>query len=365
MKKAVIIALVMALLAFPVFSQDEYEETSQNVVVPETVQNRLSIEFHAVSGDDKVTLNLPDYFGRQANFVVGETQNVNVVIDSNGVATLSSKDPNWRGIEEVVFAVSKEYLTEEEKPKVFVPRIRNLSAVTSKDKIALISDAFTQEQYETIVGNLSSEPVVISSKLEGGTLAVDLNKEITINFSMEKSSIIPSVKFDFHTKNENITLASYKEPSDTLFLALLIIGVGTILVLGFYMKYMFTGPLRHALFAPKKEKAAPSRASQFKGEALSKLKNIKKRAGKENPGKLYKETLIVMNSFISKVFRVSGARLEEAGKKLDNYGITGSLKSDIISYLTEYREAAYKASEIKKSDLESLLSFAESILNRL
>lgn len=72
-----------------------------------------------------------------------------------------------------------------------------------------------------------------------------------------------------------------------------------------------------------------------------------------------------MNSFITKSFRVSGANIEAAETKLDTYGVSGSLKSDILSYLTEYREAAYRASEIKEENVETLISLAESIINRL
>lgn len=364
MKKTVFALILIAILAIPVFAQDEYADISQDVV-PETVQNRLSIEFHAVSGDDKVTLNLPEYFGRKADFVAAPSDNVNIEIDSNGVATLSAKDPNWRGIEEVVFAISKEYLEEKQEIKKRIYTPKDVSAVTAKDKIALISDAFTGEQYETMIGNYKKEPVIIASTLSDDALSLDLNKEVTIDFSLDEKSIVPKIQLDFHAKDENITLARYSEPNDTMFLALIVIGVGTILILAFYLRYMFTGPLRPALFAPKKKEAAPSRASQFKGDAMSKLKNIRRRLGKESPAKLYKETLFAMNSFITKAFRVSAAHPEQADKKLDNYGITGSLKSDIISYLTEYREAVYKASEIKKENVETLIRLAESILSRL
>ncbi|MEK6864304.1 MAG: hypothetical protein AABX27_03360 [Nanoarchaeota archaeon] len=365
MRKAVLLLLVLALFAMQVIAEEPVEEQPLQASAPETVENRMSIEFHSVSGEDKVVLNLPEYFGGKANFVASKTEHVNVEIDSNGMATLSPKDPTWRGIEEVVFAISLEYLTETEKPKTYVPRVRELSEITSKDKIALISDAFTQEQYETVVGSLSKEPVVISSQLYEDALSIDLNKEVTINFSSDKNSIIPKISFDFHAKEGNITLAKYEQPSDTLFLSLLILGVGTILVLVFYLHYAITGPLKSAMFAPKKAPAPASRASQFKGEAASKIKNIKRRIGKESNSKLYKEALLVMNSFITKSFRVSGANIEAAETKLDTYGVSGSLKSDILSYLTEYREAAYRASEIKEENVETLISLAESIINRL
>ena len=365
MGKAVLLLIVVALFAMQAFAEDIIEEKQLQASIPETVQNRMSIEFHSVSGEDRVTLNLPEYFGGKANFVASRTEHVNVEIDSNGMATLSPKDPSWRGIEEIVFAISLDYLTAKEKPKIYVPRIRNLSAITSKDKIALISDAFTQEQYEAVVRDLKKQPIVISSQLYEDALSVDLNREITINFSSDKNNIMPKVSFDFHSKEENITLATYEQPSDILFLSLLIIGVGTILVLVFYMHYAITGPFNHALFAHKKAVVPVSKASQYKGEAASKIKNIKKRLGKESPSKLYKETLLVMNSFITKSFRVSGADIDMADKKLDTYGVSGGLKSDIISYLTEYREAVYRASEIKKENVETLISMAESIINRL
>lgn len=364
MRKAALLLIVVALLAIQAIAEETAGESPLQASVPDTVENRLSVEFHSVSGEDRVTLNLPEYFGGKSNFAASDTEHVNVEIDANGIATLSAKDPSWRGIEEVVFAISLDYLTETEKPKKFAPRARDLSEITSKDKIALISDAFTQEQYETVVGNLNKEPVVITSQLYEDSLSVDLNREVTIDFSSDKNSVVPKVNFDFHAKEGNITLAPYEPPSDMLFLSLLIIGAGTILVLVFYLHYAITGPLKTAM-APKKAPAPVSKASQYKGDAASKIKNIKKRLGKESPAKLYKETVLTMNSFIAKSFKVSGANLDMAGKKLDTYGVSGGLKSDILSYLTEYREAVYKASGITRENAETLISLAESIINRL
>lgn len=350
--------VLLALVVYPAVAQTGPE-------VPSTVENRMSIEFHAVSGNDTIQLNLVDYFGRKANFVAAKTQHIRVEISSDGIATLTPFDPDWRGIEEVVFAIAEEYLDDEteKQPKIFVPRIRDLTEVTSKDKIALISDAFTQEQYETIVGNLAKEPVVIASSLSEDALSVDINNEATIDFSMEEKSTLPSVALDFHTKQENITLAEYRQPGDTIFLALVILGIGTILILGFYVHYLVSGPLRSSLFAPKKKEAV--KLSIDKSGAAAELKQIRRMLGKQTPSKAYKDTLLAMNSFLSKSFRLKGLSAEQAEKKLDHYGIEAGLKSDILSYLTDYREAAYRSSELTRQDAESLISFAESILRRL
>lgn len=355
MKKLVLLAL-FALLIYPAAAQTEPE-------APSTVENSMSIEFHAVSGNDKIQLNLVDYFGRKADFVAAPTEHVTVEIDSNGIATLSPKDPGWRGIEEVVFAISKESLEKPEAPKIYVPRDRDLTEITSKDKIAIVSDAFTQEQYETIIGSLAKEPVVIASSLSGGALSLDLNREATINFSMQGKSTLPAVSLDFHTKQENITLAEYEQPSDALFLALAALGIGTILILGFYIHYIVSGPLKSMMPAQKKKLLA--KPAIDKSDAYARLKQIKRMLGKETPDKAYKDTLLMMNSFLSKSLKLKGLSPEQAEKRLVSYGIESGLKSDILSYLTDYREAAYQSSKLTKEDAESLISFAESILRRL
>ncbi len=357
MKKGLLIAVAFAFLCISALAQE----------IPETVEERLSIEFHAVSGDDKVTLNLAEYFGGKAEFVAASTENVNVQIDSNGIATLSAKDPNWRGIEEVVFAISEEYLEKEEKEeKKYVPRLRKLSEITSKDKIALESDAFTQEQYERIVGELTPEPITIASTVSEDSVSVDLNKEVMIDFSLKKGSksAVPAVSMDFHAKEDGISLAPYKEPDNRVFLGLVVIGIGTIMMLGFYLRYMMTGPMRSALLKPKKAAMPMSKAGAYKVDALADLKKIRKSLSSEKPAKAYKDALMVMNSFLSKSFRLQGSA-EQMAKKLDSYGVDSSVKSDILSYFTDYREAAYKASEMTKESAEKLISFVESILKRL
>lgn len=348
MKRLVLIAVALIVLSALVFAAD----------APETVQNRLSIEFHSVTGTDSVSLDLVKYFGRKAEFVAAPTQFVNVEISPGGVATITPKDAAWKGIETVVFAVSKEFLVEEEKqPKRFLPKYKDLTKITTKDKIALISDAFTQEQYSTIVGKLVPEQVTIVSTLTEDALSMDLNKELTINFSLEDSPV-PSIQFNFRSKEGNITLANYSEPNNAVFVSLLVLGIVAVVLLGFYMNYMAHGPLRKSLEGPKK--AEPfARAKEYKGDYMDRLKQIKKQLGKEKPGKLYKDTLLLVNSFLSKAFRISSANAES---RLGSMDIDSGLKSDILSYITDYREAAYNSSDIKKEDAETLISLAESIL---
>lgn len=109
MKKGLIV-LIIIFLASIAYAQD----------VTETVTNRLSIESHAVSGTDEVTIDLPKYFGKDANFVYSESEHVMVELDPDThIAKLMSTDSEWRGIETVVFATELKYLAEE-KMKTFL-----------------------------------------------------------------------------------------------------------------------------------------------------------------------------------------------------------------------------------------------------
>lgn len=349
------IVVFIILLAIQAFAEE----------IPETVEERLSLEFHSVSGGETVTLNLVEYFGSTGPFVVSPTVHVDVEISPTGIATIFPKDPNWQGIEEVIFAISEEFLKKEEKEK-YIPRLRSLSEITSKDKIALDSDAFTQEQYEAIVGKLTPKQITIASTVSEDSVTVDLNNEVLLGFSVkaDSKSAVPSIGMDFHANDEEISLGSYKEPDNRLFLGLVVIGIGTIMMLGFYLHYMVTGPMRSAFTKPKKAAVRVSKAGAYKGNALASLKKIKQGLAAENPAKAYKGTLSLMNSFLSKSFKLQGSP-EQMAKTLNSYGVDSGVKSDILSYMTEYREAAYKAAAMTKNEAEKLISFVESILKRL
>jgi|GEM_PF-2795191 len=363
MRKEVLLILLTIAFAINVSAQMDEEAT-----IPGSVENRLPVEFHSVTGDESVQIDLQKYFGRLTDFVASETQHVNVAIDpETGMATMSAKDSGWRGIEEVIFATSEEYLYKEEKEKRFISRYGNLSKINlSEDKIAMESDAFTQEQFSTIMGTLKGEQVDIVSFMSNHSLLFEINKELTMNFSFEpeRSSPLPEIDFDFKFKKGNLTAAYYKEPNQLLRFSLVLFGIGAVIIGLIYMKYSWAGAFREA-FLTKKKKEKVSKKDIYKNDLKKNLKKVRKMIGREKPSKLYRQVLHFTNSFLSKACRVRGTNLAAIETKLEKMGVSDAAKSRVKAYITEYRDKAYSPSKLTDENVHHLVSFVESMMRGL
>ncbi|RME54284.1 hypothetical protein D6777_04290, partial [Candidatus Woesearchaeota archaeon] len=277
------IYLIFLLLLIPLaFSQP----------IAETVQNKLTIEFHAVTGTDIITLDLPKYFGKDAEFVHNHPEHVDISIDPNThIATLRSKDPNWRGIETVIFATEMKYLNEtEEKGGVLLPRnVTKVKINVSKEQIALENDAFTQTQFETILGNLTSEPVDVKKILQNTSLTLEINNQLKFNVSYKNG--LPDLKMMWQLRpNSNMTAANYDEVSDFVTFTVIIFLLFALVVLILYIYYGYSEDIEKTLFAPRKiKKDVQTKILNEKNIAIRELGLIQRRLRKEKPIKLYRE----------------------------------------------------------------------------
>ncbi len=359
-----IILLTLIFLFIALASVQAIEDNSE---IPAIVTDRLAIQFHAVRAGETISLNLPKYFGRKTTFYVSQTEHVNVTIDQDtGIATLSAFDPEWRGTEEIVFATSKEALTKTE-PGRYVQRKRNLSLLNlSVDKIVMPNDAFTEQQLRTILGNLTSEAINISTLLGNSTLLLKINDEVNINlsFSPDRPTPYPEIDFDFNLKSTNLTRAHYREPNQMLYFTIFLLGVAVVIVVMIYIKTTYHRELKEILLAPRK-KVSVSRIPGYKHDLQKKLNKLRARVENERPSKIYRETLLAMNRFLLKAFRVKGFDMTAIEQKLNRYGVSPGTKAKIKAYLTDYRGKVYTANEIGKSDVHNLIAFIESILNNI
>ncbi len=356
MKKGVLL-LILALSALSIAIAQED--------VPEAVENRLPIEFHSVTGNESVTFDLVRYFGRNYDFVVSQTEHVDVTINPDGVATLKTSNPEWRGIETVVFATDEKYLEIEAQPtKDLLPRrYRNLTKINvTADKVALVSDAFTQEQFNTIIGKLSGEQVDIVSFISNKSLSMDINDELTINFSTEnRVNNLPGMDFTFKMPEGNLTAAQYAGRNDLLHFSLIMFGLAALIILGVYMKYSWAGPFREVFLKPK-QKTEVSKSDKYKKDLQKNLRKINSLIGKEKPDRLYKKAMSFGKLFLSKGYGIKSSNYK---KKLEKADINSGAKSKIKVLFTKYKDKIYKGSQIKDSDVKKLVSFIRSIARDL
>lgn len=358
MKKGVIILISMLLAISIVYAQD--------ITIPDVVENRLPIEFHAVSGSESITLDLVRYFGQEADFVVGETEHVNVTIDPvTKMATITATDPDWRGIETVVFATSPEYLAEEEvvQSDILPRRYRNLTRINvTADKIALVSDAFTQQQFNTIIGKLSGEQIDIVSFVSNTSLALAINDELTINFSTdEKTAAVPNIDFNFKLSEANRTLSFYEEKKDIWNFSFILIGLAVVIFLSIYIKYSWAGPLRE-VFLKSRPKQEVSKADIYRKDIKTNLRKLLNLVGKEKPKKLYRQGIHFGTQFLAKAY---GIRSSNYDKKMDKKGINKGVQSKVKLFFTEYKDKLYTRTKIDDSDVKQLISFIKSMVRDL
>jgi hypothetical protein len=360
MKRGLFI-LILLLIVPIVLAQEE---------LVSTVENQLSLEFHAVSGNDIITLDLPRYFGKDANFVSNNPVNVEVTIDPvTHFATLKSKDPEWRGIETVVFATETKYLEDDGEKKGFIlpyaPTKEKLLLNVSKDQVALETDAFTQMQFETVLGNLTGEPIDIKTFITNNSLSLEINNELLFNISFENDK--PKLNMMWQLRpNQNMTVGYYSEKPDILTFTLIIFILFAFVVLILYVIYGYSDQIKETIFAPKILRTdVRNRILKNKKEAKNKLTLIQKRVGKEKLSKLYKECNDVMNKFLAKGLGITGADSQKVRDKLNKIGIGVGAAAQITNFMVERKTKLFEGRDLTEDDLNNYISFLKSILRKI
>ncbi len=358
MKRGLIV-LIIVFLGSLAYAQEEMSET---------VTNRLSVEFHAVTGTDEVTINLPKYFGRDANFVYKESEHVMVELDSDThIATMKSTDPEWRGIETIVFATDSQYLEEEKREGgILLPRnVTKVKINVSKEDVAMDTDAFTQIQFETVLGNLTSEPVDIEALMSNESFRMIINDEMYFNMTFKNDK--PKMDMLWRLRaNSNMTSARYREMSDVMTFTFIMFILFSLSVLVLYVYFGYAESIKSMLLAPNRTRKAVERDIEpYKRSAMGSLVAIQKKVGKEKPSKLYKDSIAVMNKFLSEALGIKGGSIDKVNEKISKMGLQTGISSKLSIYFSERKARVYSGNEINEGELQNFISFLKSIVGKL
>ncbi len=316
-------------------------------------ENRFVIHFHSITGSESVTINLWDYFGKGVIPVVSKTENLKVDIDhKTGDATITVINPEFRGIEEVVFAIAEEYLEEEEEePSKFVVPWNRSKLITDLggEDIADPIDAFSAQQFNTMIGSLEGESVSITATKRRSTVGVLMGEQLFMNISYDLTANYtpPALDLKFRLEDTNRTMREvYTEPSEIVFFSLSVVILASLIVLIFYIYYAYMEDLRvnytKMLFAKKK---TLTDVSIHKRAALAELGVVRSRIGKDRPSSLYRQTIAVMNKFLAKALKIRGSNITAITMKLEKMGATRAQINKITMYFTRYRDRPYSAKD--------------------
>ncbi len=352
MKKWMILFLCM--LSFPlVFAMD----------------NTFSISFHGIGGNQSISINLADYMAGGGPYKYAPVENLNIVIE-NGIATISPKDPEWRGIEDVIFApIGVEIKAPTGKPGAFLnatgTRVRRNLTVSKWQLDTAMGDAVSKSFF-IITGNLTNEPLNISGFLSKNSVRLDINDELSLNISVNKNSrsYNPGFSIDVHNKETNLSLAQYEEPSNWLFygLAGLILAALVIIV-----AYFYTGYAQDVLSAAvsKEEKPAENKSvtAEAKRRAQIRLATIRKKIDLSPEGAL-KEAMGVVNGFFSSYLHMTFVSKDKIVDKLAKKGKGGALQESVASLYDDYAGLAYGKKGISKSGVSAFISKASNVMRQ-
>lgn len=365
MKRLIYIIFIL-LLINPIFAQDWIFENKEGEI-PDFVENRLQIEFHSVTGTDEVVLDLPKYFGKNVNFVYAPTEHVAITIEPiTQIATLKPKDPAWRGSETIVFATSEEYL-EEEKDSVFLlPRL-NVTKVKinlSEEDIASLGDAFTQQQFNTIIDNLTSEQIEMLTMKTKDALSIYINEELYLNITLNGSR--PNYDMSWKIKKtDDMKLATYDEKSDILVFTLILFIIFAVITLSLYLYYGFGDYIKQVSIVPhtNKNKTVKNKIKKYGSKTYSQLDQIERKLAEKSPKKAYKQAIKVMNKFLSKALGVRNTKNLE--NKLKKKNVPQSVISNIDSFFLNAKNKIYTKNKLTGKEVSSFINSLKDIIRRL
>ncbi len=332
-------------------------------------RDTLSVEFHAINGGETVTLDLKLYFGDAGRLVSNQPEHVEVIIDPDTkVATLKARDQDWRGIETVIFAVSEEFLVQEEKkPTTFyLPRQRKLVIVNFTEEYisSSVTEPFTQEQILALAEQLDVEAVNISASRSERGVMLALNDQVLMNITFERAS--PSIDLAFDVGEKNRKAAAYQEPNEILMYLFALLGFVGISVLALFVYHAYS--VHVAEFLKKREVIVEKFPDDFflqRKEAQKRVAQLKRKVGEEKAGKLYKEVIDTMYQFFVHGLNAHGNDYGKIEKHLQHLGVKGNTISKIIELDREHKERLYAKEEIRDKDVSNLVSIAESILENI
>ncbi|MEA3378063.1 MAG: hypothetical protein U9Q69_00330 [Nanoarchaeota archaeon] len=364
--KKILILLFIILLSFPALSQEDY--ILEKSEIAEVVENNLPVEFHAVSGTEEVNINLPKYFGKDADFVYSQTEYVKVQLDPiTHIAKLSAKDPNWRGTETIIFATSIENLIAK-KTSILLPLRFNVTKVminVTKDQIASRTDAFTQQQFNTIIGNLTSEPIDITTFLQNLSLGISINNELFFNISLDEKNPNYNMAWKLQ-RNKTMRAGEYKESSDIITFTVFIIFILAIAILLMYLYYGYFDTFKGVMFKPKKQRTKlDDKIKKYRNIAYSELTALEKNIGKNKNRKIYRAASSAMNSFLTKALGVRGSNINKINENLTKKQLPRGIISRINYYISDTKTKVYSKKELTDQEVASYISSLKSLIKRL
>lgn len=335
---------------------------------------RIIMTYESFGQEQEVKIDLKQLFGGSYNFVVGETEYVDVKINFlTKIATIKAKDPKWLGKEKIVFATDPKYLisvkkleemkevevTEEGKVKETVKE--NVSyIIVSEEQVLESLDKIVKDSFEFILPNIESRKVEVLVRKDKEGLIIDLSDEANINISFAQDPKKPAIAMDMGYNTSKLKAPEYAlGSSERYYLALIF--VFAFLVIYIYFKF---GPaLESVIFRSKGVSYTVKVKAEkigLRGKFLDEVRNFERKQG--SPAELYKNLVGVTNTFLLGYYRQRSFNPKELMKAMQKEN------SSMMGVAREYFSRAtkpYSPEKITQDDLKEFISIVKKLSKKI
>lgn len=343
----------------------EQLETSKYVAVGD---DTFTMSFHSLGTNQTISIDLFQYLDHPGPFKFSPVENVNIVIE-NGVVTIWPKDPNWVGIEDIVFAplgveIKKVILTPEEI-EYELARAERRNITVSKYELDTSLGPMIDESFYTIAAGLTDEPVVISGFLAKDEVSLEINDEVSLNISMrgDSASLNPEFSIDVHSSEEGLSLPYYEETTNWLFFLLIGLFVFSVIVVFAYIYSGYAQQVLGALVVHEKKIERSAVSAVLKSDALAGLSALRSELSKDNAKSVLKRSMGAVSSFFSDSLHISFVSKRKIVKKLVKKG-NKALSSQVSSLYVDYDAMMYGKVEVTKARVSAFVSKAYGIVRK-
>ena len=328
----------------------------------------FTVSFHAIGGNESISLDLVKLMDNPGPFKHGPVKNVVVSIEG-GIATISPKDPAWVGIEDIIFApfdVDIRPETEEERGTKLARAARRNITVSKYDLDTALGE-FIHQSFYIIARNLTGEPINITGFITEDAVSIEVNNEVSLNMTFGKNmkSLAPEFIIDVHDRGANISLAAYEEPSSLPFYIIMALFVVALVVIFAYFYTGYAQDMFSEFLAETKTVETRSVSVSVKRHYLAKLSSLKLRLDREDSRSVVKEAMGLVNEFFSQYLRVAFPGKDKVIGKLVRGGASKSAQNAVLTLYDDYSGMMYGKGDIAKGNASAFISKANSVIRQV
>ncbi len=347
--KKVLLVLLFLLLSSSVFALDTFP-----------------VSFHSSGFNESISLDLVRYLKHPGPFKHTPVENVRVVIEE-GIATISPIDPDWMGIEDIVFAPIGVELEAPELKNETQKLLERRNVTVSREEIDAALGPLIDQSFFVLAGGLSGEQINISGFLGDDSLELDINDELSLNISSaeDSRSLSPSFMVDIHDQSKDLSLAEYSEPYNWLFLFVVLFLVFSCIVV---FAYFYTGYAQGIFSSIVTQESKHERQvvlHSFKRKALQELLAVKGKLPKGNAKQELKAAKAVLDEFFRSCLHTADVSRGEILERLEKRGVGRSLRNEVGDLYDDYAAMQYGKKKISRQSVSSFVAKAHSVMHSL